>query len=475
MPLASAIDVFGGLRLLRRCGGGVMVPATLVVIIAGCASLPDRVAREQTGAAASNPAAVVSSDAPDGERLLALAAGNLDGARHLRRLADIEQAVTGQALIGGNRVELLVDGPAAFRAMFSAIAAAEDHVHLETYILADDEIGQRMADLLVERRAAGVEVAVIFDDFGSSATSDRYFDRLEAAGVKLFRFHPLSPVEDLRVWRLNQRNHRKILVVDGRVAFTGGMNISGVYARSSFSAPRGSPQDTDERWRDTQVRIEGPAVGEFQKLFIETWTRGDGIPPLGRREHFPRLSQTGDALVRVVQNVGGDDDYDIYESYLVVIANARRRLWITQAYFVPDARLLDALKDAARRGVDVRILLPGFTDAAMVLHASRAHYAELLAAGVRLYERQDALLHAKTAVVDGVWSTVGSSNFDYRSFLHNNEANAVIVGRDFGREMERLFVQDLQHSKAILPSEWRRRPLWARLQERLGLLFKYWL
>ena len=456
----------------------------LVIMLAGCAAPPDATITEDLTA---RPVSLEIKDAEgslsprEREELLQTAAGDAASAEYLQRLAEIEQAVTGQALIAGNRVQLLVDGPAAYKAMFAAIAKAQNHIHLETYILADDEIGQQLASLLLERRAAGVEVAIIFDDLGSNSTSDAYFERLQNAGIKLFRFHPINPVEDIRIWRINQRNHRKILIIDGRIAFTGGMNISSVYASSSFTAPR-KAQETDDRWRDTQVRIEGPVVAEFQKLFLATWAESDQKTALDRHDNFPPLDEAGAELVRVVPNIGGPDisdnnnnQYDIYATYLAAIKQAQQRLWITQAYFTPDQTLLEALQQAARRGVDVRILLPGFTDAALVIHASRANYTALLEAGVKLYEREDALLHAKTAVIDGVWSTVGSSNFDYRSFLHNNEANAVILGQAFGQQMEALFLQDLQHSRRIRLREWEQRPLWLRAKERFSSLFDYWL
>lgn len=449
-----------------------------IIIIASCMSLPDADIASRETVAMATSLEIKDADGrlseSKAEEVIEKAAADPDTGSYLKQLVKIEQTVTGEALTAGNHVELLVDGPAAYKAMFEAMTKAEDHIHLETYILADDEIGQRLAGILLERLRAGVKVAIIYDDLGSAETSDEYFERLQAAGVELFRFHPVNPVDDLRIWRINQRNHRKILIVDGRVAFTGGMNISGVYSSSSFSKPR-KARDTDDGWRDTQIRIEGPAVADFQRLFLETWAENDEGPSLDHHNNFPKLDEAGEELVRVVPNIGGDDDYDIYETYLAAISHARWRLWITQAYFTPDERLLKALKDAAGRGVDVRVLLPGFTDSTLVLHASHDHYTELLEAGVKIYERQDALLHAKTAVIDGVWSTVGSSNFDYRSFLHNNEANAVILGREFGRQMEELFKQDLELSEEVKLSEWKKRPLWKRAKERASSLFDYWI
>jgi cardiolipin synthase len=267
-----------------------------------------------------------------------------------------------------------------------------------------------------------------------------------------------------------------LLIVDGRIGFTGGMNVSGVYGKSSFSTPKPQPSLTDG-WRDTHVRIDGPAVAELQRLFLRQWAEvRPGDQPTGDTEkYFPRLRRQGDALVRIIASEGGDDKYEIYEAYLAAIEHAQRRVWVTQAYFAPNEEMLDALEDAAERGVDVRVLVPGFTNEAIVLNASRAEYSDLLEAGVRIYERDDAMVHAKTAVVDGVWSTVGSSNFDYMSFLHNNEANAVIVSRSFGREMEDLYFFDMHHAREIDPEAWDDRPIGSRFVEKLSRLFNYWI
>jgi cardiolipin synthase len=447
----------------------------LLQLISGCVSLPNREEVLSEGNRGPAVPRVKGSEgalsAQKSERILERAAGDADEAEQLKRLAQSEQAITGLPLVAGNRVTLLVDGPAAYRAIFDAIKNAKDHIHLETFILADDEMGQRLADLLIERRAAGVEVKVIYDAVGSFSTSSGYFDRLRAGGVLVHEFHPV----DIRIWRLTQRDHRKLLIVDGKVAFTGGINISDVYSISSSLSDKVEKHDTKSRWRDTDVRIEGPAVAEFQKLFLRLWAQGKEKGDNHIEHNFPPLSEVGHDLVRVVASAGGKDEYSIYKAYLSAISLAQWRIWVTQAYFSPNDQFISALKDAARRGVDVRIILPGFTDSRFVLYTSRAHYTELLEAGVKLYERDDRMLHAKTAVIDGLWSTVGSSNLDYLSFVHDNEANAVIVGRDFGRQMEDLFRVDLSHARPIELEKWNRRSPWERMKERFFSLFKYWL
>lgn len=456
--------------------------AACCLVIACCgASLPDRAEVLSEAAQSTELLQVKDADgrtsAKEGERMVERAVGDDEDEEQLKRIVQVEQAVTGGPLVGDNLVQLLIDGPAAYKSMFDAIGKAKNHIHLETYILADDEIGRRLADLLLERRAAGVEVKLIYDSLGSIDSAAAYFEKLRAAGVQIHEFHPV----DLQVWLINQRDHRKILIVDGKVAFTGGINISNVYSDSSSSG-QAREGDLENGWRDTQVRIEGPAVAEFQKLFLRTWaesgeeslTETKAVTNQSGANDFPPLAKAGGDLVRVVASTGGEVGYDIYKAYLAAIALARDRVWVTQGYFSPDDQFLSALKDTARRGVDVRIMLPGFTDSRILFYGSRAHYTELLKAGIKLYERTDAFVHAKTAVVDGMWSTVGSSNLDYRSFLHNNEVNAVILGRNFGRQMEALFETDLAQAKVITLQEWEQRPLWERLNEQFSSLFDYW-
>jgi cardiolipin synthase A/B len=458
------------LSLCLACG--------LMQLVSGCASLPNR--EEVLSESARGPATpqVKSSQgnlsAQKSEHILEHAAGDAEEAEQLKRLVQSEQAITGRPLIAGNRVTLLVDGPTTYKAMFDAIKKAKHHIHLETYVLTDLIIGQRFADLLLERRSAGVDVKVIYDAVGSHSSSSEYFDRLRAGGVLVHEFHPV----DIRVWRLTQRDHRKLLIVDGKVTFTGGINISDVYSSSrSLSSNKLKKHDTTSNWRDTDVRIEGPAVAEFQKLFLQIWAQGEKKEEEKgnhAEQDFPPLSDVGHDLVRVIAGTPKKDEYSIYKAYLNAISLARWRVWITQAYLSPNDQFIDALKDAAQRGVDVRIILSGFTVHNYILYTSRAHYTKMLKAGVKLYELNDRMLHAKTAVIDDMWSTVGSSNLDYLSLVHDNEANAVIVGRDFGQQMEDLFQRDLSHTRSIELERWELRSPWERTKEQFFSLFKYW-
>jgi cardiolipin synthase len=393
-----------------------------------------------------------------------------DSAR-LRDWVRVEQAITGRALIAGNRVHLLQDGPQTFQAMFAAMRAARHHIHLETFIIDDDSVGAELASIAIEQRRAGVEVRMVYDAIGALNAEEAYFSRLRASGVELHNFHPLNPIANIRIWRVNNRHHRKIVVVDGRVGFIGGLNISGAYSSSSLSSERG----VDQGWRDTQVQIEGPGVGELQETFARFWSQAMHAPPLSGKGYFPDLRPVGQDLIRVAQSTAGDTETTIYHVYLTAIRHARQRIWITQGYFSPDKRFLEALQEASRGGADVRLLLPGMTDSWITLYASRTHYDALLASGVRVFERQDAVQHAKTAVIDSVWSTIGSSNLDYRSFLHANEANIVVWGREFAGEMEATFLKDQAQTVEIELERWRRRAWGRNVLESFASLFDYWL
>ena len=390
-----------------------------------------------------------------------------------RHLA-LEEGVAGSPLTVGNRMALLQDGPATYRAMFDAIAGAKDHIHMETYIIEDDEVGRKFAAALVARQAQGVEVALIYDSVGSIGTPKEFFKNLTDNGVKVVEFNPVNPLTAKAGWDVNQRDHRKLLIVDGSSAFLGGINISSVYSggsspRHSSARPPGSPP-----WRDTHMRVEGPVVADFQKLFLDTWAKQKGAP-LASRNHLPQLGAKGGELVRAIGS-SPDDPYSlIYATLISAIGAAESSVLLTNAYFVPDPQLLAALKGAAGRGVDVRIILPSRSDSWLVFNAGRSFYAELLAGGVKVYERRDALLHAKTAVIDGVWSTVGSTNLDWRSFLYNDEVNAVILGLEFGAQMRQVFEADILASDAITPERWRARAIGDHARETAARIWAYWL
>lgn len=376
-------------------------------------------------------------------------------------------------LVAGNKVTPLVDGPATFAAIENAITYARQSVHVETYIFSGDEFSQAFVDLLMRKRREGVEVRVIYDGVGSRSTPDSFFAQMRDAGIEVAEFRPLNPIRTLP-WRHHNRDHRKMLIIDSRIAFTGGMNISNTYASSSSTRP-GPDAGLTEAWRDTEVRIEGPAALEFQRHFLETWEQiKGGIESRGR--YFPEVEAAGGDIVAAVVSSGTrQQDEAIYATYLTAIRHATERIWITQAYFAPPEEMLEALLEAKRRGVDVRIVVPGFSDSNLVLNASRAGYERMLRGGVRIFERADAFLHAKTAVIDRAACIIGSANLDYRSFLHNNEITAVIIGDAPTRAMEASFIADMYYSDELTLYEWEQRPVLQRFKETVSSWFKYWL
>lgn len=386
----------------------------------------------------------------------------------------IEESVSGSPLTEGNKVDLLQDGPSTYQSMIKAIEAARDHINMETYILDDDEVGQRFAAALIAQQHKGVQVNLIRDSVGTLGTPSAFFSRLTDAGIKVLEYNPINPVTAKAGWDVNQRDHRKLLIVDGRIAFLGGINISSVYSGGSFSSHSKTRPNGDLPWRDTDLRIEGPVVADLQKLFIGTWTAQKG-EPLAPRHYFPPLERKGTEVIRAIGSSPDEPFSQIYATLISALHSAQTEIWLTNAYFVPDPQLLEALKEAAARGVDVKLVLPSSTDSWLVFHAGRAYYSELLEANVKLYERRDALLHVKAAVIDGVWSTVGSTNLDWRSFLHNDEVNVVVLGTGFGKKMQAAFMADLAKSNEIKLEKWQRRSLVLRAKEQMGRLWEYWL
>ncbi len=454
----------------------IFCSALLCLSLGACASLPD---------VRSLPTRTATSRAPTVENAqgdLSAASAKSLIARRVRgtrtdvaKLAAMEEAATGSPLIAGNRTTLLFDGPQATGAMLQAIRGAQDNINLETYIFDQDELGLQFADLLIEKQRAGVQVNILYDSIGSLETPRAFFERMRQAGIKIIEFNPVNPLRRIGSWRLNNRDHRKILVVDGKIAFTGGVNISEDYVRSSLfrSGSSGRQASGQLGWRDTHIQIEGPAVASMQLLFLDAWA-GQKEGEIADREYFPPLPEVGDKLVRVLGSKPGGD-FEIYKAYLLAIQEARQSIHLTAAYFAPDVQLLEAVTAAARRGVDVKIIFPSISDAGLVFQAGRSFYTELLEAGVQIYQLKASVLHAKTAVIDGAWSTVGSTNLDVRSFLHNSEANLVILGSDFGTTMEGAFAEDLKNSTRVNREDWANRPFSHHLKEWAARNFEYWL
>ena len=447
--------------------------ALCLLAAAGCATLPDPDAHieRHTGqaarfATASGPVSVQRSAAILAD--LKRKSGDID---ILEKQIALEQGVVGSPLILGNKVTLLQDGPATYAAMFAAIRQARDHINLETYIIEDDEIGRQFADALLAQQARGVQVNLIYDSVGGIRTPKAFFERLTQGGIEVLEFNPINPLAAKKSWLINNRDHRKLLVVDGRTAFIGGINISSVYSSGSGGRRSAKAPGNAVAWRDTQIQIDGPVVGELQKLFMQTWEKQHG-KPLAAKEYFPALKPQGNDIVRAIGSTYDDPYSLIYLTLISAIGNAEKTVHLTNAYFVPDPQLLKSLTDAAGRGVEVKLILPSHSDSAVVFHAGRAHYTGLLKGGVKLYERVGALLHSKTAVIDGVWSTVGSTNLDWRSFLDNDEVNAVILGREFAQKMQAMFASDLEGSQAIDPQRWERRPISLRVKEWMARLWE---
>jgi cardiolipin synthase len=356
--------------------------------------------------------------------------------------------------------------------MFAAMEQARDHINLETYILEAGEIGERLAQLLEKKIAQGVRVNVLYDSVGSIATPPAYFERLRKLGARICEFNPVNPAKAATGWEINNRNHRKILVVDGRTAFTGGINISSAYSSGSRSnrPPQAvkAGEGSARGWRDTHVRARGPIVARFQRLFLDSWALED-CGPAQEANYYPRLEPAGAKAMRVLSSDPGSkrsaERSEMYGALLSTIGRARHRVWLTFGYFVPDPLTRRALIDAARRGVDVRLVLPGFSDFWAPIYAGRSSYEELLDAKVRIYEWHEALMHAKTAVIDSEWSSVGSTNLDWRSFVHNYEADLVVYDRGFADELERRFAIDVEASVEVKPQEWKRRGALERMKE----------
>jgi len=467
----------GWLWPLHAAGQTLLAGALVCLLLGGCAqTLPDT--REMVHAALARYRAAEQRRelseygyAPAVPQTVPVASQAADqvGAR-LKRHLKVEAAISGAPLLGGNRVTLLQNGPAAYQAMFAAMENASDSINLETFIFTDDEVGRRFAAQLIAARRRGVRCNVIYDGFGSLATSRQFFDGLRGAGVSVAEFNPIDPFHGLK--RIEQRDHRKLLIIDGRVAFTGGINISGAYAKGISRGQRGA--GGPDVWRDTDVEIEGPAVNQLQRLFVAHWVKQTGhLLPVA--DYFPDEHWPGDMMVRVI---GSSQDAGFSQMYVTLVSaiwHAEQHVYLTTAYFAPDAQLLRALESAARRGVDVELILPRHSDYMVARYAAQTYYAQLLAVGVKIYERKDVILHAKTAIIDGVWSSVGSCNLDWLSFASDDEINVTILDAGFARQMEQAFAADRERSRAITPQSWEHRSCRVRLRDWLASTIERWL
>lgn len=402
------------------------------------------------------------------KRLLAQApdAGALE--RHLA----VEQTVAGTPLYTGNQVTILRDGPATFDAIFATIHAARHYLYLEYYTFEDIQHGdEHLSDLLIQRHEEGIEVSVLYDSVGSLSTPSQLFTKLSQAGIHVRAFNPINPLRSH--FSFNDRDHRKLLLADRRVALIGGVNLSANYQSNTLgtgSAPEAGT--SHEHWHDTDLKVEGPAAGELKELFDRHWQQQGGEPD-ALAPPVIMDGSSGDQVVRVIgSQAGGRLSPRYYATLLSSIRSATNSIEVTAAYFAPTHQESEALLHAARRGVRVRLLLPSHSDSNPALAVQHSHYHDMLHAGIEIYERQDGILHSKLVVTDGVWSIVGSSNFDHRSVLFNDEIDAVVIGGRTGKALEEFFDSDLQHASRVDAAAWDHRALGERLRERFWRLWE---
>jgi cardiolipin synthase len=363
----------------------------------------------------------------------------------------------GTEMVPHNGATLLVNGDASFSAMLSAIRAARESINLETFIFNDGEVAGEFARAMADKVREGVEVRVLLDDWGSHP--GRLAGLMLKAGVKLRRYKPLRIYS---IYKLNNRTHRKILTVDGRVGFIGGFGIDDRW--------KGDARNSDE-WRETNVRVEGPVVAQLQAIFMEDWVHTTGEVLHGARQ-FPPIAPAGTMLAQAIAASRNDASSRAKLLYYMAIQASRKSIWIENAYFVPDRQIRRGLINAVARGVDVRVLVPGrHIDIPIVRMASRFYYGELLEGGVKMYEYQPTMMHNKVMVVDGIWTTIGSINFINRSMRKNAEANVAIYDRGFARLVENTIVADLEKSEVFTRAKWKKRGLLARLGETVFWLF----
>ena len=387
-----------------------------------------------------------------------LAAGIPGGVRSPEFLSLLER-IDDDVFYGDNRTAIFFRGNEAFASMLQDVASARSEVLLEAYILKDDATGKRFQEELLAAARRGVTVRVLADAIGSWETRRAFWDELRSGGVDARLFHPPW---NLRF--LGFRDHRKILVVDRGIAYTGGMNIGEEYG-SSIAPSAMSASSDPKTWRDTHARVEGPAAWEMAVVFEEGW-RHSGGKPLGLGPG--RVGGDAPARVLVLDSRPGRGTVEVSSAFSAVVGAARSRLWITVAYFAPHQRVIRILGEAAARGVDVRLLLPGKTDVTIVRHAGHGFYTDLLERGVRVFEYQTAVLHAKSLVADGFLSAIGSSNLDFRSFELNAECNFVFACEQTARVMEEQYERDLSHSEEIRLPSWHARGAFHRAGDGLG-------
>jgi len=372
------------------------------------------------------------------------------------------EAYTVAPVGGGNTVDVLLNGDQIFPAQLATIRSARETITYAQYFYEEGPIGREIAEALADRCRAGVRAHILLDGFGTIQMPAEYRETLTRAGCQVASFRPLSPLSLLAAvgfGSANKRNHRRILVVDGRIGFTGGSGVSPKWMGDGR---------TKGHWRDTDVRVEGPVVASLQGAFVENWLDATN-DVLGGESYFPRPPRPGSVFAQIVRSSPAGGSFSMYTMFLLAISSARRSIYVTNPYFLPDARMTQALIDAPGRGVRVVVLLPGAIDNNIVRQASRSKFGELLKAGVEIYEYQAGLLHAKVMSVDGIWATIGSTNLDSRSFALNEELNAVVYHTTVVAQLEQVFADDLKYSRKIEYQQWRGRGFFNQLLEVLSL------
>jgi len=368
------------------------------------------------------------------------------------------EAHTDAAITTGNRIDILLNGEETFPVMLRDIKSAKHTITFSQYLFETGSVARQFAEAFAERCRAGVSADILLDDHGAGKTANEIIDLMRDAGCRVEFFHRVEAPAIIFPWKLlnyNYRSHRRIMVIDGRVGFTGGYGIADSWNGDGRTA---------EHWRDTNVRIEGPAVKYLQAAFAESWLETTGVA-IGGENYFPRLEAIGNVPAQIVRSSPAGGSFQTYMLFLITINAARKSILITNPYFIPDDVMTDALIKAVARGVRVVVLTPGEIDSQLTYTASRSHYGRLLLGGAKIFEYQPALMHAKTMVVDGIWATIGSTNFDNRSFALNQELNLTVYDAGLARRLEEIFNDDLKHSKNITYEEWNSRSIFERLFE----------
>jgi cardiolipin synthase len=376
------------------------------------------------------------------------------------QFARVLGVLLGPPVMAGHKITGLYNGQQIFPAMLEAIASAQKTITFESYIYWSGEVGEKFVKALAERARAGVKVHVLVDWLGSGKLEPSYYEQLEQAGVEIEKYHPLRWYD---ITRMNNRTHRKLLVIDGKVGFTGGVGIADVWAGNA---------DSPDHWRDSHYRMEGPAVAEMQAAFMDNWLKSRSDVHHDET-YFPKLVPVGNAAAQVFDSAAEDGRAGIQLMYMMAIAAARKNILLSSAYFLPDDATIREMVAARKRGVNIEIIAPGAeSDVPVVRSASRAQWGPLLEAGVHIYEYQPTMFHCKVMIIDEYMVSVGSTNFDDRSFRLNEEANLNILDRDFASAEARVFADDKGRSKEISLEDWKHRPMTEKLSELMTTVFR---